>query len=75
MTTAREKFSSQADPQLLAKLRQVAESEGRQFQSILEEALIEYLERHQKQRPRSHVLEAFGMSMQEFDELYKNLAK
>ncbi|MDP1711176.1 MAG: hypothetical protein Q8K86_01795 [Candidatus Nanopelagicaceae bacterium] len=75
MTSAREKFSSQADPQLLAKLRQVAESEGRQFQSILEEALIEYLERHQKQRPRSHVLEAFGMSMQEFDELYKNLAK
>ena len=75
MTTAREKFSSQADPQLLAKLREVAEIEGRQFQSILEEALIEYLERHQKQRPRSHVLEAFGMSMQEFDELYKNLAK
>lgn len=75
MTSAREKFSSQADPQLLAKLRQVAEIEGRQFQSILEEALIEYLERHQKQRPRSHVLEAFGMSMQEFDELYKNLAK
>lgn len=75
MTTAREKFSSQADPQLLAKLREVAEIEGRQFQSILEEALTEYLERHQKQRPRSHVLEAFGMSMQEFDELYKNLAK
>ena len=75
MTTAREKFSSQADPQLLARLRQVAEVEGRQFQSILEEALVEYLERHQKQRPRSHVLEAFGMSMQEFDELYKNLAK
>ncbi len=75
MTTAREKFSSQADPHLLAKMRQIAEKEGRQFQSILEDALSEYVERHQSERPRAHVLEAFGLSMQEFDELYKNLAK
>ncbi len=47
MTTTREKFSSQADPKLLAKLRQIAEKEGRQFQSVLEDALGEYLERHQ----------------------------
>jgi len=75
MTTAREKFSSQADPKVLANLRQVADKEGRQFQSVLEDALVEYLERHQTERPRAHVLEAFGMSMQEFDELYKKLAK
>lgn len=42
---------------------------------MLEEALFEYLERHQSERPRAHVLDAFGLSMQEFDELYKNLAK
>ena len=35
MTVMREKFSSQADPKLLAKVREVAEKEGRQFQSIL----------------------------------------
>lgn len=75
MTTTREKFSSQADPKLLAKLRQIAEKEGRQFQSVLEDALAEYLERHQTERPRAHILEAFGMSMQEFDDLYKDLAK
>ncbi len=75
MTSAREKFSSQADPEVLAQARYAAEKQGRQFQNILEEALIEYLERHQTERPRVHVLEAFGMSMQEFDELYKNLAK
>jgi predicted transcriptional regulator len=75
MTTARAKFSSQADPKVLAKLRLVADKEGRQFQSVLEDALVEYLERHQTEQPRAHVLEAFGMSMQEFDELYKNLAK
>jgi len=75
MTTAREKFSSQADPKILAQVRQLADKEGRQFQSVLEDALTEYLERHQTERPRAHILEAFGMSMQEFDELYKNLAK
>ena len=75
MTTAREKFTSQADPKLLKKMRLLAEKEGRQFQSLLEEALSEYLEPRQNARPRAHVLEAFGMSMQEFDELYKNLAK
>lgn len=75
MATSREKFSSQADPKLLEKMRLLAEKEGRQFQSLLEDALSEYLERHQTERPREHVLEAFGLSMQEFDQLYKNLAK
>jgi len=75
MATAREKFSSQADPKLLAKVRTLADREGRQFQSILEDALSEYLERHQNEPPRAHVMEALGLSMKEFDELYKNLAK
>lgn len=75
MTTAREKFSSQADPKLLAEMRLMAEKEGRQFQSLLEDAFSQYIERHQSERPRAHVLEAFGLSMEEFDELYKNLAK
>jgi hypothetical protein len=75
MATIREKFSSQADPKLLAKMRELAAKEGRQFQSVLEEAIAQYLERHQLDRPRPHVLETFGMSLKEFDELYKNLAK
>lgn len=75
MTTKREKFSSQADEELLAAVRNLAQSEGRQFQSILEEALTEYLERHQNARPRTHVMEAFGLSMDEFDDLYQKLAQ
>ena len=74
MTAKREKFSSQADEELLAAVRNLAQSEGRQFQSILEEALTEYLERHQNERPRTHVMEAFGLSMDEFDDLYQKLA-
>ncbi len=75
MAPVREKFSSQADPHLLAEVRNIAVKEGRAFQSVLEEALTEYLERHQTERPRAHVLEAFGMSMEEFDDLYQKLAK
>jgi len=63
MTTKREKFSSQADEEILASARNLAQSQGRQFQSILEDALAEYVERHQTERPRAHVMEAFGLSM------------
>ena len=75
MAINREKFSSQMEPTILAAARKAAAEEGRQFQSILEDALQQYLERNQSKRPRTHVLEAFGLSIQEFDELYAELAK
>jgi len=75
MTVLREKFSSQLDAQLLASVRNYAQVNGRQLQSVLEEALSEYLERHLKDRPRAHVMEALGISMDEFDVLYQDLAK
>ena len=75
MVTKREKFSSQADEQVLGDARALARSQGRQLQSIVEVALTEYLERHQTERPRAHVMEAFGLSMDEFDDLYQKLAQ
>ena len=42
-TTVREKFSSQAAPEVLAALRQIAENQGRQFQAVLDEALRDYI--------------------------------
>ena len=71
----REKFSSQASPDVLSELRSIAESEGRQFQAVLDEALRDYIERKTKGRPRRHVMEAFADSLGEFDELYRELAK
>lgn len=35
-TTVREKFSSQAAPEVLAALRRIAEGPGRQFQAVLD---------------------------------------
>lgn len=76
MTTAvREKFSSQAAPDVLAALRQIAESQGRQFQAVLDDALRDYIDRQQKERPRRHVMASFASSLDEFDSLYRELAK
>lgn len=74
-TVVREKFSSQAAPDVLAAIRQIAESQGRQFQAVLDEALRDYIDRQQKERPRRHVLETFAVSLAEYDPLYRELAK
>ena len=74
-TITREKFPSQATPEVLAALRQIAKSQGRQFQAVLDEALRDYIDRQQKERPRRHVLTAFASSLEEFDSLYRELAK
>lgn len=74
-TTLREKFSSQASPEVLAALRQIAESQGRQFQAVLDEAMRDYIDRQQKGRPRRHVMATFASSLEEFDSLYRELAK
>ena len=70
-----EKFSSQAAPEVLAALRQIAEVQGRQFQAVLDEALRDYIERQQKERPRRHAMVSFASSLEEFDSLYRELAK
>jgi predicted transcriptional regulator len=74
-TAVREKFSSQAAPEVLAALRQLAEAQGRQFQTVLDEAMRDYLNRHKTERPRKHVMASFASSLEEFDSLYRELAK
>jgi predicted transcriptional regulator len=73
--TAREKFSSQAAPEVLTALRKIAESEGRPIQAVLDEALREYIERKEKRHARHQVIDAFAQSLSEFDQLYRELAK
>ena len=76
MTTAvREKVSAQAAPEVLAAMREIAESQGRQFQAVLDEALRDYIDRQQRDRPRRHVMASFASSLEEFDTLYRDLAK
>jgi predicted transcriptional regulator len=74
-TATREKFSSQAAPEVLAALREIAQQQGRQFQAVLDDALRDYIDRKQSDRPRRHVMASFAASLDEFDSLYRELAK
>jgi hypothetical protein len=73
--SALRKFSSQADPEVLEGLQEIATREGRQFQAVLGDAMREYLAQKRRQAPRRNVLEAFQESLQERDDLYRSLAK
>jgi hypothetical protein len=69
------KFSSQAEPEVLEGLQEIAAREGRQFQAVLGDAMREYLAHKRQQGTRRNVLEAFQESLNERDELYRLLAK
>lgn len=64
MVATREKFSSQASPDLLAALRQVARDEGRHFQAVLEDAMQEYLDNKAQSRVRPEVMAHFRASLE-----------
>lgn len=73
--SVREKFATQVDAELLNSLRQLAQSEGRQLQSLMDEALADLLEKRKQGRPRAHVLAAYQTSHEKFAPLYKKLAE
>jgi predicted transcriptional regulator len=69
------KFSSQADPEILDEMQQLAAREGRQFQAVLGDAIRAYLADRRVQSPRRKFLEAFDASLKAHGELYRSLAK
>jgi len=75
MEINRRKFASQADPDLLDAVRDVAAEEGRQFQVVLEEAMREWLERKRGDRPRPEVMAHLAGSIAAHRELYRRLAE
>ncbi|MDB5480715.1 MAG: hypothetical protein JWO83_1768 [Caulobacteraceae bacterium] len=72
---AREKFATQVDSEVLAAVRDLARSEGRQLQALVDEALADLLEKRRQGRPRAHVMQAYMASHGQFAELYKKLAE
>ena len=75
MVVQREKFSSQASPELLAAARDIARQEGRHFQAVLEDALREYLENRGRNKPRASVMAHFQASVERNRRLGELLAK
>jgi hypothetical protein len=75
MATTREKFATQVDAEILSEVRAIAQKEGRQLQVVVEEALIDLIEKRKLARPRSHVMAAYQASHEKFGPLYKKLAE
>lgn len=72
---AREKFATQVDSEILAAIRRLAETEGRQVQALVEEALADLLEKRKGGEPRSYVMAVYQASHKAFAPLYKKLAE
>jgi hypothetical protein len=72
---AREKFATQVNSEILADVRNLAQSEGRQIQALVEEALADLVEKRRQTKPRAHVMAAYQASHEKFGALYKKLAE
>jgi len=72
---AKQEFATQIDPSLLEQLRSIARDEGRQLQAIVEEALIDLLEKKRGLKPRPHVMAQYEASVARFHCVYEHLAK
>ena len=55
-TKKRVKVSTQMDSKLLAELRAYAKKEGRQIQSVFEEAMEQYVDEKSKSKPNPDVM-------------------
>lgn len=64
MATTRQKFSSQADPVLLAGMREVAWREDSNFQAVLEEAMRNYIESKAREGVRHEFMAHFQASLE-----------
>jgi predicted transcriptional regulator len=69
------KFATQVDAELLASLRRLARSEGRQLQALIDEALRDLIEKRRQARPRAPVMAAYQSSHAAFAALYRKLAE
>lgn len=74
-TQAREKFATQVNSEILTSVRNLAQSEGRQLQALVDEALADLIEKRKQNRPRANVMAAYQASIEKFGPLYKKLAE
>ena len=72
---ALEKFSSQVDPAILQEVKALAKAEGKQLQSLVNEAFQDLLEKRRQSKPRKNVMALLDASMKEFQGVYEHLAK
>ena len=75
MSQTREKFATQVNSEILTAVRSLSAAEGRQLQTLVEEALADLLEKRKNSNPRAHVMGAYLASHEKYGPLYKKLAE
>jgi len=75
MSQGREKFATQVNSKTLAAVRKLAQEEGRQLQTLVDEALADLIEKHRNAQPRAHVMATYRASHEKYGPLYKKLAE
>ena len=71
----REKFATQVNSQILGEVRSLAQTEGRQLQALVDEALADLIEKRKQAKPRANVMAAYQTSHATYAPLYKKLAQ
>jgi predicted transcriptional regulator len=74
-TKGHEKFVVQVNSETLAKLKAIAQAEGRSPEALIDEALADLVEKRAQDRPRAHVMTAYQASLGKLGPLYKKLAE
>ncbi|WP_300545444.1 hypothetical protein [Maricaulis sp.] len=75
MNKSREKFATQIDSALLADLRNLAKAEGRQIQTLVEEAIGNLIETRKTSDRKARILALHEESMAQYDDVYRKLAE
>ncbi|HEX6001979.1 MAG TPA: hypothetical protein VFZ16_21670 [Hyphomicrobiaceae bacterium] len=71
----RQKFATQVDAELIEAVRSIAREEGRQVQALIDEALVDLVEKRRLGKPRKHVMAAYQGTHARFGKLYRKLAE
>lgn len=74
MAVQREKFATQMSPRVLSDLRDLAKAENKQIQALLEEAVLDLLDKRRFNQPDSDFMAAAEDVMKKFPETLKYLA-
>ncbi len=75
MSNSNVKFATQVDEELLHSIKLLAKQEGRQIQSLVNEAFGDLLEKRKGVAARPHVMAAYLKSHESYAPVYKKLAK
>lgn len=71
----KQRFAAQVDPDVLAKTKAIADREGREFEAIIEEALVDFVAKKTGAQPRADVLAHYEATVARYDSLFERLSK